>query len=886
MARATRIIIDAGHGGSERAGNSSAYGARGPSGVVEKDVTLDIAKHVVARLGGQAALTRTGDRNLTIGARAAQGQRSDVFVSIHANYGAPELSGPEVYVHPEAGRGSRALAGRIARALDRQAGRYGGGSEERRAAMAVLNPSAVGRTAACLVEVDYLSNQRGEQRLGDPRERAAIGAAIASAIQEHLASGLSWDLAEAIRTIEPALDETSLSSHQKRRLHDLLRILRDNPNADDRYVNGLDNELQRIGPQLTPEQFDVMTRNRVTTDLLRQSDWDSPAHIAESLRLLDERIWHGIQYLARRAATDGAVMPAGLLQLKDWISERQRDPRSIYYAYGELQNRYEGRYGKQLDLNAGRTVESGSLTLQPGLPGHAQLILSSAHNGGTLLLEGTVSWSAGAPPRAITARFVDLASQGLAGTDHALRVPSTPDVAVPLTGADGAALEWQVPVNPGPARIELEVESSDPETRVSVEWRAVVTPPRLIPPEPAPFGSGRYGYVGDGRRTIRGSAREQIAFLVSIEDWQNRIHLGGYARLIDGPERRLVARLVDTSAPDQSIGPTQHLELVSDSAVPLRFAWPPTRQVGQYAVQLWVESPSPSTRVDLDYTLSLHNYGGGSSYGQQHAHALDRSSPDPFLIPSPSDYVGTNLRNYVAVWRNWFSRYTAWRAGVPTAAYSTFPHNAIAELEITLTNGRTAFATGFYVGPNKLLTNGHVFMFGSNRAASIRVRLGKQPGVAGTTGGTTFTIRAPASHCHPRWAARNEAGFDIAVLRTPGVSPAQFFQLPNLCPSAEEDMVVCGYAKFTRDRVPLAQQGQYMDGDRITGTDGELCFFPIQSLPGGSGSPVFWPSHNGMVIAVFSGPRVALTPSGPEMHPRENRGVLLTPDKNAWIESM
>jgi hypothetical protein len=34
--------------------------------------------------------------------------------------------------------------------------------------------------------VDYLSNPRGERRLGDPGERAAIGAAIAGAIREHL----------------------------------------------------------------------------------------------------------------------------------------------------------------------------------------------------------------------------------------------------------------------------------------------------------------------------------------------------------------------------------------------------------------------------------------------------------------------------------------------------------------------------------------------------------------------------------------------------------------------------------------------------------------------------------------------------------------------------
>jgi V8-like Glu-specific endopeptidase len=584
-----RIIIDAGHGGSERAGNSSAFGARGATGVVEKDITLDIAKHVITRLGGAAALTRAGDRNMTLGARAAKAQQADVFVSIHANYGAPELSGSEVYVHPDAGRGSRALAGQIARALDRLAVRYGGGADERRGAMAVLNPTAIGEAAACLIEVDYLSNPRGERRLGDPGERAAIGAAIAGAIQQHLAEG-------------------------------------------------------------------------------------------------------------------------------------------------------------QHDRN------------------------------------------------------------------------------------------------------------------------------------------GRYGYVREGRRTIHGHTREQIEFLVSPEDQHNRIHLGGSARLIDGAERRLVARLVNMVTPDQGLGLAQHLELVSGSAVRLPFSWP-AQGLGHYAVQLWVESSSPSTRVDLDYTLSLHNYGGGSSFGRN-AQALDRASPDPFIIPSPSDYAGTGLLNYVGVWGSWFADYAAWRAGVPMAAYSTFPHNAIAELAITRTDGVTEVGTGFYVGPNKLLTNGHVFMQGSNQAASIRVRLGKPPGIMWTTGGTTFTITNPASHCHPRWATGNEGGFDLGVLRTPGVSPTQFFPLPSVCPADDQNIVVCGYAKFTADPVPMMQQGQYMDGGRIAGADSEMYFFTNQSLPGGSGSPVFWPSRNGMVIAVFSGPRVVLTPSGPDMHPSENRGVMLTPAKNTWIESM
>lgn len=185
----TRIIIDAGHGGTNRVGNSSAFGGRSASGLLEKDVTLDIARAVVGRLGGKAALTRTGDANLSLGARAAAAARdgADVFVSIHANSGPPEAGGAETWVHPDAGPGSRELAAGVQRALDRLGGRYGGAAETRSGQMAVLHPSAVGRgTDACLVEVDYLTNPRGAERLGDPRQRAAIGAAIAEAISQHV----------------------------------------------------------------------------------------------------------------------------------------------------------------------------------------------------------------------------------------------------------------------------------------------------------------------------------------------------------------------------------------------------------------------------------------------------------------------------------------------------------------------------------------------------------------------------------------------------------------------------------------------------------------------------------------------------------------------------
>jgi N-acetylmuramoyl-L-alanine amidase len=79
-----RVTIDAGHGGSDP-------GAIGPTGVREKDVTLDVA-HLVApmlsnELGILTMLTRDDDRAVPLDERAARANafHADLFVSIHCN---------------------------------------------------------------------------------------------------------------------------------------------------------------------------------------------------------------------------------------------------------------------------------------------------------------------------------------------------------------------------------------------------------------------------------------------------------------------------------------------------------------------------------------------------------------------------------------------------------------------------------------------------------------------------------------------------------------------------------------------------------------------------------------------------------------------------------
>jgi N-acetylmuramoyl-L-alanine amidase len=78
-----RIAIDAGHGGNDP-------GAKGPTGVQEKDITLAVAHKlapILARSGLQVTLTRDDDRYVTLEERTARANAfgADLFISIHCN---------------------------------------------------------------------------------------------------------------------------------------------------------------------------------------------------------------------------------------------------------------------------------------------------------------------------------------------------------------------------------------------------------------------------------------------------------------------------------------------------------------------------------------------------------------------------------------------------------------------------------------------------------------------------------------------------------------------------------------------------------------------------------------------------------------------------------
>jgi len=92
-----RVVIDAGHGGND-------VGTHGPSGLLEKDVVLDVALKLGAllqeRLGTDVIYTRSNDSYVGLEERTqiANDHKADLFLSIHANSSPyPTVGGVEAY---------------------------------------------------------------------------------------------------------------------------------------------------------------------------------------------------------------------------------------------------------------------------------------------------------------------------------------------------------------------------------------------------------------------------------------------------------------------------------------------------------------------------------------------------------------------------------------------------------------------------------------------------------------------------------------------------------------------------------------------------------------------------------------------------------------------
>ena len=178
------IVIDAGHGGSDS-------GAIGPTGVMEKSVTLNIALRLQKLLEAEGAtvyMTRTTDTEVSSkGAKAsdieelqarcdvANNHDADIFISIHNDsFTNGAAKGTTGYYYARGSAKSRDLADKIRSGVIDQIGTQSRGTQS-------CNFYVVKHTdmPATLVEVAFISNPEEEKLLNsdDGAQKAAQGIA-------------------------------------------------------------------------------------------------------------------------------------------------------------------------------------------------------------------------------------------------------------------------------------------------------------------------------------------------------------------------------------------------------------------------------------------------------------------------------------------------------------------------------------------------------------------------------------------------------------------------------------------------------------------------------------------------------------------------------------
>jgi N-acetylmuramoyl-L-alanine amidase len=224
--RMLTVVIDPGHGGEDP-------GARGPSGTLEKHITLSIARRLARLVDAdpnmRAVLTRDADFFIPLHLRVdkARRARADLFVSIHADaFIQPRARGSSVFALSE--RGATSVAARYLAKQENDADLVGGvnlNTKDRYLAQTLLDLSQtatindslkLGRALlaeigevnvlhkenveqagfavlkapdipSVLIETAFISNPLEERRLGDDAYQEQMARAIATGIKRYFA---------------------------------------------------------------------------------------------------------------------------------------------------------------------------------------------------------------------------------------------------------------------------------------------------------------------------------------------------------------------------------------------------------------------------------------------------------------------------------------------------------------------------------------------------------------------------------------------------------------------------------------------------------------------------------------------------------------------------
>ena len=181
------VVLDPGHGGNAPAGGSRSNNAVGPNGVLEKDLALALVQSSARLLRSaryNVIITREDDRNLPLRERAerAKSTGADVFVSVHFNgHRDSKVDGTEAFVSEGARAKDRALASQLARVVSMSA-RTRMRAVQTAGFTVLKGEHHIPKTAACLLEVAYLSNILQAARLASRGYVEQLGMAVAQGI--------------------------------------------------------------------------------------------------------------------------------------------------------------------------------------------------------------------------------------------------------------------------------------------------------------------------------------------------------------------------------------------------------------------------------------------------------------------------------------------------------------------------------------------------------------------------------------------------------------------------------------------------------------------------------------------------------------------------------
>jgi N-acetylmuramoyl-L-alanine amidase len=226
MSKQGTIVLDPGHGGSKKIDYSSAYNATSPSGVLEKTMTLDIARltrealQTEATVGGHTitvVMTRDADVNLGLSDRAtvAKTNDADLLLSLHFNAMDKkaravqtrgfESRGVESWVYPQTSdetTGDRLAADTQFAVSIQQAAftalqqhdaetknRHNGKPQP--AKFGVLDRTILAtKTKACLLEIEFIDVPAVDELLNTGADSATVRADLATAMAKALIDSL------------------------------------------------------------------------------------------------------------------------------------------------------------------------------------------------------------------------------------------------------------------------------------------------------------------------------------------------------------------------------------------------------------------------------------------------------------------------------------------------------------------------------------------------------------------------------------------------------------------------------------------------------------------------------------------------------------------------